>query len=189
MKCEQSERKQRIIDALYTLATNIGKEFTDEQLMLWISTINKRGYTAEQVEHACMIIIENYEYHCIPPYAVFKNAIDACTPRVDDRADAEAMWLDLLDKISSYGSYREPKLDPAVEMVVRSFGGWSAVCRWLMNEYPFRHDDFVERFQIYRDKVEPARIEMQSRQHPEFTLIEQRPQVLPDEMKNGGKKQ
>lgn len=148
--------QERKLTALMAMASNFDKEFSEPLLAIWLKLLN--DYNAIQVERAAMKIIDEYDFKTIPPFAVFKKALNGGKKKIsperelDMKADAE--WDMLLDAVFEYGRYRKPQLHPTTEYVLRGMGGWDAACDWPTDRLQWYRRDFIERWKLADGNVE-----------------------------------
>lgn len=144
MTAKANDTAQKL-KVLYGLAMNYGKELPEQLAELWLQLL--APYTAEQVAAAVARVVTEYEYKTLPPFAVLKKALDAGSGQGADAVEAmaEAEWTALLKGIEERGSYGGPPKDmhPTTAHVLRSFGGWGAVCMWSTAWLDAKRRDFV----------------------------------------------
>ena len=131
--------------AIMALAENFGADVSQAMLKMWLALL--KAYTVEQVHAGAMRVIETHEYKNMPAFAVLRKAIDAAAGRGGDviEAQAAAEWTALLTAIEQRGSYGGPPPDmhPTTAYVLRSFGGWGAVCMWSTAWLDVKRRDFI----------------------------------------------
>lgn len=146
--------------AIQALAENFStKKLSPTLLTMWLQLLSP--YSVEQVQAGVTALIGTYTLKTLPPFAELKNAIDRLSgirspeeTKADKAMEAEDEWQGLLEAISSVGSYGNPAFDPSTANVVRGFGGWRVVCQWTEDEYPWRHKEFLERWQAVEERRE-----------------------------------
>lgn len=119
---------ERKTAAIAAIAENFGKEITPELLKIWLRLLSR--YTPEQVEAGAVRVIETYAYKTMPPFAVFKEAVEEVAgggqKAVELAANAEWNWV--LNRASEGVLYDDPKqVHPTTAYVVRIMGGWGCV--------------------------------------------------------------
>lgn len=143
-----SEKEQKAM-ALTALAANFGKEFPMCLLPIWLDLL--KDYSAAQVRAGVKMVIQEYEYKTIPPFAVLQKALDKASGQVAETVlielQAESEWGKLLANIERCGSYRRPDLCATTAFVLRSMGGWEAACAWDRQKLEWRHKEFIELWQ------------------------------------------
>lgn len=145
MTTAKKNETMKKLAALYGLAQNYGKELPEQLADLWLNLL--APYTAEQVAQAVARVVTEYEYKTLPPFAVLKKALDGNTGQTTEALDAMAAaeWTALLTAIEQRGSYGGPPPDmhPTTAYVLRSFGGWGAVCMWSTAWLDSKRRDFI----------------------------------------------
>ena len=146
---------QRKIAALMALAENFRTEMSQSLMATWMRLL--KPFTAEQVEAGADRLIRTKSGK-LPAYADLEKAIrEACgIPEPVDtekslRAQAEAEWEQVNDQVRRVGSYGNPRFHPTTERVIRSMGGWSAVCAWETASKEWKHRDFVRLWQDFHE--------------------------------------
>lgn len=139
-----SPDEERKISALLALAENFGKEFPENLLDMWLELL--KPYSAQHAHLAVRVVLEQYEYKTMPPFAVLRRALDDLVG-ISEKAlvlQAVAEWGVLIETIDRIGYYGVPKLHPTTAYVVRLMGGWDSVCRWPEKGMEFRRKEFIE---------------------------------------------
>lgn len=151
-KVIEEAKKSKLLNAM---AGNFGVKVPADTLDLWLDRLSM--YTAEQVGAAVMVVIDTYEYKCLPPFAVVKKALDAVTGQSQAAITDEAgeAWQYMMKQVASVGRNRTPNLPERTAEIMRSLGGWSAVCNWTNDEMPFRKREFVG---LWQSKVDGDRV-------------------------------
>lgn len=141
------ERKQ---NALLALAENFGKAFSEELLTMWLKLL--AHHDAQTVEQAIMLVICEYEYKTLPPFAVLKKALDRTRGKreVSPEALALAEWGKVLDDIAKLGAYAGPPPDmhPVTAYALRCMGGWGAACQWETDTLGWKEKDFCAAWKL-----------------------------------------
>ncbi|MDY0274777.1 MAG: hypothetical protein RBR42_04965 [Desulfomicrobium sp.] len=134
------ERKAAILTAL---AGNFDRKLSAELLSMWLDLLEP--YTHQEVALAVRMVINEYEYKTLPPFAVLKKALNRITGQGEQSKKEQAMedWEHLLSEIQSVGSYGQPNLSPEAARAVRMMGGWSTVCSWPRGVIDFKRADFL----------------------------------------------
>lgn len=141
-----NQERQEKAAALQGLAANFGKNLDTNLLKLWLRLLEP--YTVEAVNEAVQRVIENYDFKTLPPFAVLKKHLDGGRTQEQTLAmKAEAEWDLVMENVGRYGWQREPDWHPTTAHVLRSMGGWQAVCNWQTSSLDWKHKDFVERWQ------------------------------------------
>lgn len=154
----QTAERKRKITALTALAMNYGKELPELLMLNWMRLLN--DYTADMVETGVDIVIGEYEYKTMPPFAVLNKAIKKAYGFMEadesQAVAAHAEWERLLSAVSLYGRYNKPRLNDTTERVLCVMGGWGAVCNWTEDKLEWKCREFVEhwtRFAEYGDTM------------------------------------
>ena len=152
------ERDEKLA-VLNGLAGNYAATLSPETAKMWLFLL--KDYDVATVQAAALAMIRRYgsetvPYRTMPPFALMQKELDAATGAVRGEENvllqARAEWTRLLELMKSRGSWREPELDRTTAYCVRSFGGWERVCRWKMEELPWRERDFLQLWQQSRGK-------------------------------------
>ena len=147
---QQEQDKKRKLAALYALALNYGKEFPRPLAQLWMRLLEP--YSAEQVEEGVSLVVSEYEFKTLPPFAVLRKAMDRASGIMPEEQllnmQAEAEWNALLDALTSCSRYHPPALHATTAYVLRSMGGWYAACDWQTDKLEWRHKDFIEAWKL-----------------------------------------
>ena len=141
------------------LAGNYAATLSPETAKMWLFLL--KDYSVQQTQAAALSVIRKHgteavPYKTMPPFALMQKELDALTGAVRGeeglKLKARAEWGKLLAMIERYGSYREPDMNRTTAYCVRSLGGWAQVCRWKMEELPFRERDFIQLWEQSHDK-------------------------------------
>lgn len=141
------------------LAGNYAATLSPETAKMWLFLL--KDYSVQQTQAAALSVIRKHgteavPYKTMPPFALMQKELDALTGAVRGeeglKLKARAEWGKLLTMIERYGSYREPDMNRTTAYCVRSLGGWAQVCRWKMEELPFRERDFIQLWEQSHDK-------------------------------------
>ena len=147
---------QAKIAALTALAENYGASLSPALLKLWLHLLTP--YTAEQVAAAVARVVTEYEYKTLPPFAVLRKALDVDAGNSQEAIEAQAAaeWTALIEAIAQRGSYGGPPPDmhPTTAYVLRSLGGWGAVCMWSKAWLDAKRRDFVDLWTQAHGRVE-----------------------------------
>lgn len=155
---EARERDEKLA-VLNGLAGNYAATLSPETAKMWLYLL--KDYDVAVVQAAALAMIrrcgsETVPYRTMPPFALMQKELDRMTGAVRGEENvllqARAEWTHLLELMKSRGSWREPELDRTTAYCVRSFGGWERVCRWKMEELPWRERDFLQLWQQSRGK-------------------------------------
>lgn len=154
MQQTSSDPRVQKFNALQALAANYGKAFDPNLLKLWLQLLEP--YSVQAVNNAVLQVIQSYAFKTMPPFAELKKYLDGGDTAEQMLATrAEAEWSLLLRNISRYGWQSIPDdMHPTTEHVVRSMGGWQAVCSWTENDLHWRHKEFLELWQQYDGKAD-----------------------------------
>lgn len=143
-------------NALRALAENFGgrQQMSADLVDIWLELLSP--YSAEHVSAAVRVVIAEYEYKTIPPFAVLKRALDDLTGDSEKAMglQAAAEWQALMEAVPRVGSYRTPDLHPTTAFVVRAMGGWGQVCAWEMSALDFKRRDFLQRWKDAHGKTD-----------------------------------
>lgn len=155
---EAREREEKLA-VLSGLAGNYAATLSPETAKMWLFLL--KDYDVATVQTAALGVIRRYgsetvPYRTMPAFALMQRELDAVTGAVrgedNVQLQARAEWTRLLELMKSRGSWREPELDSVTAYCVRSFGGWERVCRWKLEELPWRERDFLQLWQQSRGK-------------------------------------
>ena len=133
------------------LAGNYAATLAPETAKMWLFLL--KDYSVQQTQAAALSVIRKYgteavPYRTMPPFSLMQKELDAMTGTVrgeeNVKLQARAEWGKLLADIETFGAYREPEMNRTTAYCVRSFGGWAQVCRWKIEELPFRERDFLQ---------------------------------------------
>lgn len=148
---------QRKTAAVMALAENHKTEVSQTLMTMWLRAM--KPYSAEQVEAGVERLIMTCKTQKMPPYAVLDEAIREASgiPSPLDQqkakeAQAEAEWAQVLDQVRRVGSYGNPRFHPTTQRVLRSMGGWSALCESMTSaNRDFKRRDFISMWQTYHE--------------------------------------
>jgi len=144
----ENDRDEKLA-ILNGIAGNYSATLAPETAKMWLFLL--RDYSARQTQLAALALIRKHgtdvPFRSMPPFALLQAELDALTGTVrgeeNVKLQARAEWGKLLADIETFGTYREPEMNRTTVYCVRSFGGWAQVCRWKMEELPFRERDFL----------------------------------------------
>ena len=154
------EMKEKLA-VLNGLAGNYAAVLSPETARMWLFLL--KDYALAQVQAAALAVIRRYgsdavPYRTMPPFALMQKELDALGGVVRGeenlKLQARAEWGRLLEAVRSCGSWRAPDLEPTTAYCVRSLGGWEQVCRWRMDELPWRERDFLQLWEQSHGKEE-----------------------------------
>ncbi len=146
---------------LHGLAGNFSATLSPETSKLWLFLL--ADYSVQQVQAAALAMIrrcgtDEVPYKTMPPFALLQRELDAMSGTVrgakNIQLQARSEWGKLLEAVSAYGSYREPKLCQTTAYCVRAMGGWAQVCRWRTDDFVWRERDFIELWTQVHGKTE-----------------------------------
>lgn len=149
---EQQTEKMRKMAAITALSANYDQVMQKDLMKIWLDLLEE--YSASEVVLGVKAVMREYEYKTRPPFAVLKKAIDKTSgkkliePEEALKMMAHAEWDKLLNDISAYGRYKEPKLDPTTAYVIRGMGGWNAACEWKTDRLEWRRREFLEKWEM-----------------------------------------
>lgn len=145
---EAARETQEKLAALNGLAGNFAATLVPETARMWLFLL--KDYKAARVQAAALTLIrrcgaDQVPYRAMPPFALMQKALDEQDGSGEEgvKLQARAEWGALLEAVRQKGAWREPELEPVTAFVVRLLGGWEQVCRWKMDELPFRERDFM----------------------------------------------
>lgn len=151
-----AEEIKRKTAAVYGLAKAYGFRMDDDVLKIWFMALE--DFSAEQVEKGIALAIKTEEYSKMPvPARIIRKIHEACgIPSPLDQqkakeAQAEAEWDQVNEQVRRVGSYGSPRFHPTTERVIRSMGGWGAVCAWETASKEWKHKDFVRLWQEFHE--------------------------------------
>lgn len=120
--------------------------------LLKLFRVSKDDLNSEQLKSMADVLFENLEpeqfkYAFDNIKANYKPAYGVKFPFPSDFIEiakgtaevrAEIVWNAVLNAISKYSSYSSVDFgDPTVHRIIRSYGGWPAVCMWEIDQLPF----------------------------------------------------
>ena len=143
-KVIEEAKKSKLLNAM---AGNFGVKIPADTLDLWLNRLE--AYTVEQVAGAVNIVIDTYEYKCLPTFAVIKKALDEVTGQSKGAIAYEATqaWQHMMRLVGRVGRNRTPELPERTAEIMRSMGGWEVVCNFTEKEMPWKEKRFVELWQ------------------------------------------
>lgn len=178
------EEIKRKTAAVYGLAKTCGFRMDDDVLKIWFMALE--DFSAEQVERGIALAIKTEEYSKMPvPAKIIRKIREACgIPSPLDRqkakeAQAEAEWEQVNDQVRRVGSYGNPRFHPTTERVIRSMGGWGAVCAWETASKEWKHKDFVRLWQDFHEVGDAMELGAFGVQQALEERMGQRPAELP----------
>lgn len=152
----QPTEDQRKAAALFGLAKMYRESLDSDMVKVWIDLLS--GYTASQVENGVRHCLLNKQKREMPSPAELIGFIckaSGLPSHVDEakslKAQAEAEWEQVNDQVRRVGSYGNPRFHPTTERVIRSMGGWGAVCAWETASKEWKHRDFVRLWQDFHE--------------------------------------
>ena len=153
----QPAENQRKAAALFGLAKMYRESLDSDMVKVWIDLLS--GYTASQVENGVRHCLLNKQKREMPSPAELIGFIckaNSLPSQVDEakslKAQAEAEWEQINDQVRRVGSYGNPKFHPTTERVIRSMGGWSALCESMTSaNRDFKRRDFLSMWQTYHE--------------------------------------
>lgn len=154
-----AEETQEKLAVLNGLAGNFAAALSPETARMWLFLLKE--YSALEVQAAALALIRRcgsdvVPYRTMPPFALMQKELDAQTGRVSGEENvhlqARAEWDALLRAVRRWGAWREPELEPATACAVHALGGWEQVCRWKMDELPWRERDFLRLWEQSRGR-------------------------------------
>ncbi|WP_281545870.1 DUF6475 domain-containing protein [Grimontia sp. SpTr1] len=108
-----------------------------------------RDYDLEDVRRALDMHVRNPDTgQFFPKPADVIRQLDGNT-----QTRGEQAWSKLAGAIQSVGAWQSVVFDDAlIHQVVMEMGGWVTFCHTDMSELPYRHNEFVRRYQSYTNK-------------------------------------
>jgi len=180
----QPAENQRKAAALFGLAKMYRESLDSDMVKVWIDLLS--GYTAAQVENGVRHCLLNKQKREMPSPAELIGFIckaSGLPSRVDEakslRAQAEAEWEQVNDQVRRVGSYGNPRFHPTTERVIRSMGGWGAVCAWETASKEWKHKDFVRLWQDFHEVGDAMELGAFGVQQALAERMKQRPAELP----------
>ena len=180
----QPAENQRKAAALFGLAKMYRESLDSDMVKVWIDLLS--GYTAAQVENGVRHCLLNKQKREMPSPAELIGFIckaSGLPSRVDEakslRAQAEAEWEQVNDQVRRVGSYGNPRFHPTTERVIRSMGGWGAVCAWETASKEWRHKDFVRLWQDFHEVGDAMELGAFGVQQALAERMKQRPAEIP----------
>ena len=142
------------IAAIDGLAGNFGHEMPEATKKMWLEMLSP--YPAALVSAGARVVLAEYEYKTMPPFAVLQKAIDKLSGNSKQVSELQALaeWDRLQSDICLHGYYQPPTLHPTTAFVVRLMGGWEAACAWKIDDMLFRRREFLQLWQDSHGKTE-----------------------------------
>lgn len=148
------ERNALIIKALLQMAQNFGGTMPETLLEKWIELL--APYAVQDILAAIDDVMLTYAFKTMPPIAeIIRRLPKSQTLSVEDTSALKAQQeFDLVwQAICQYGSRKEPQFCETTAAVVRSLGGWQAICEtWKDSERVWKEKEFVRLWQMYEGK-------------------------------------
>ena len=180
----QPTEDQRKAAAIFGLAKMCRETIDSDMVKLWIDLLS--SYTAQQVEKGVRHCLLNKQKREMPSPAELVGFIckaNALPAKVDEakslKAQAEAEWEQVNDQVRRVGSYGNPKFHPTTERVIRSMGGWGAVCAWETASKEWKHKDFVRLWQDFHEVGDAMELGAFGVQQALEERMSQRPREIP----------
>jgi hypothetical protein len=180
----QPTEDQRKAAALFGLAKMYRESLDSDMVKVWIDLLS--GYTASQVENGVRHCLLNKQKREMPSPAELIGFIckaSGLPSHVDEakslKAQAEAEWEQVNDHVRRVGSYGNPRFHPTTERVIRSMGGWGAVCAWETASKEWKHRDFVRLWQDFHEVGDAMDLGAFGVQQALSERMSQRPAELP----------
>ena len=180
----QPAENQRKAAALFGLAKMYRESLDSDMVKVWIDLLS--GYTASQVENGVRHCLLNKQKREMPSPAELIGFIckaSGLPSHVDEakslKAQAEAEWEQVNDQVIRVGSYGNPRFHPTTERVIRSMGGWGAVCAWESASKEWKHRDFVRLWQDFHEVGDAMELGAFGVQQALAERMKQRPRELP----------
>ena len=180
----QPAENQRKAAALFGLAKMYRESLDSDMVKVWIDLLS--GYTASQVENGVRHCLLNKQKREMPSPAELIGFIckaNSLPSQVDEakslKAQAEAEWEQVNDQVRRVGSYGNPKFHPTTERVIRSMGGWGAVCAWETASKEWKHKDFVRLWQDFHEVGDAMELGAFGVQQALEERMSQRPREIP----------
>lgn len=152
----QQSEDQRKAAALFGLAKMCRESLDSDVMVKWLGKLS--GFSALQVERGVDRLLDTEQKREMPMPAKLiakireangiPNPLDAAQSL---KAQAEAEWEQVNDQVRRVGSYGNPRFHPTTERVIRSMGGWGAVCAWETASKEWKHKDFVRLWQDFHE--------------------------------------
>ena len=180
----QPAENQRKAAALFGLAKMYRESLDSDMVKVWIDLLS--GYTASQVENGVRHCLLNKQKREMPSPAELIGFIckaSGLPSHVDEakslKAQAEAEWEQVNDQVRRVGSYGSPRFHPTTERVIRSMGGWGAVCAWETASKEWKHKDFVRLWQDFHEVGDAMELGAFGVQQALAERMSQRPREIP----------
>lgn len=180
----QPAENQRKAATLFGLAKMYRESLDSDMVKVWIDLLS--GYTASQVENGVRHCLLNKQKREMPSPAELIGFIckaSGLPSHVDEakslKAQAEAEWEQVNDQVIRVGSYGNPRFHPTTERVIRSMGGWGAVCAWESASKEWKHRDFVRLWQDFHEVGDAMELGAFGVQQALAERMNQRPAELP----------
>ena len=147
----QTQETGRKLSALQAMADNFGRKFETDLLRFWMRLLG--SYSADAVEAAALAIVETRPYPTMPTFAEFRRylpGMKALTAEDADKVKARQEFDLVWQAICRHGSHREPQFGETTAAVIRSLGGWQAICEtWQEADRVWKERDFCSLWQLY----------------------------------------
>lgn len=180
----QPTEDQRKAAALFGLAKMYRESLDSDMVKVWIDLLS--GYTASQVENGvrhCLLSKQKREMPSPAELIGFICKASGLPSHVDEakslKAQAEAEWEQVNDQVIRVGSYGNPRFHPTTERVIRSMGGWGAVCAWETASKEWKHRDFVRLWQDFHEVGDAMELGAFGVQQALAERMKQRPAEIP----------
>ena len=180
----QPTKDQRKAAALFGRAKMYRESLDSDMVKVWIDLLS--GYTASQVENGvrhCLLSKQKREMPSPAELIGFICKASGLPSHVDEakslKAQAEAEWEQVNDQVIRVGSYGNPRFHPTTERVIRSMGGWSAVCALETASKEWKHRDFVRLWQDFHEVGDAMELGAFGVQQALEERMGQRPAELP----------
>ncbi len=139
---------------MQALAANYNKVFEPNLLGLWMRLL--ASYSVADVESAVIAIVETRPYPTMPTYADLRKYLPGTKALATEDVSAlkAQQEFDLVwQAVCQHGSRNEPLFSDTTAAVLRSLGGWQAICQtWQENERHWKEKEFVRLWQLYEGK-------------------------------------
>lgn len=180
----QQSEDQRKAAALFGLAKMCRESLDSDVMVKWLGKLS--GFSALQVERGVDRLLDTEQKREMPMPAKLiakireangiPNPLDAAQSL---KAQAEAEWEQVNDQVRRVGSYGNPRFHPTTERVIRSMGGWGAVCAWETASKEWKHKDFVRLWQDFHEVGDAMELGAFGVQQALAERMSQRPREIP----------
>ena len=180
----QQSEDQRKAAALFGLAKMCRESLDSDVMVKWLGKLS--GFSALQVERGVDRLLDTEQKREMPMPARLiakireangiPNTLDAAQSL---KAQAEAEWEQVNDQVRRVGSYGNPRFHPTTERVIRSMGGWGAVCAWETASKEWKHKDFVRLWQDFHEVGDAMELGAFGVQQVLEERMSQRPREIP----------